>query len=70
MTFALLTQCSTTEPQEHKTERQSWIIQETTHCIKGMSTFEQGNFNKFSYYFVLWRIYKHLLGEIAYSEQY
>ncbi len=47
----------------HKTERQPWIIQEMTRCIrfKGMYTFERGHFYKFIYYFVLWRIYKHIL---------
>ncbi len=52
----------------HKTETQSWIIQEKTHSIRiqGYVNFWTGSF-KFSYYFVLWRI--HLLCKIAYSGQ-
>ncbi len=51
----------------HKTEQQSWIIQETTQIIKiqGYVNFWTGSFfYEFSYYFVLWSIYKHLLCEL------
>ncbi len=51
----------------HKTEKQSWIIQETTQSIKiqGYVNFWMGSFfYKCYYYCFLWSIYKHLLCEI------
>ncbi len=40
----------------HKTEQQSWIIQETTQIIK-IQLLNGVIFYEFSYYFVLWSIY-------------
>ncbi len=47
----------------HKTERHrgSSRKRHTVLRFKGMSTFERGHFYKFSYYFVLWRIYKRVM---------
>ncbi len=54
----------------HKTERLSWIIQETTHSIKiqGYVNFWAGNF--FINSVIILSCGEYMLCEIAYSEQY